>query len=171
MTVYKDIGGCRFGKLLVTSPYGSNKNGRKMWLCLCDCGNEKIICSANLLRKDTESCGCIQRRNSVKHGHAIGVGTKTYITWKGMIQRCSYKGHSQYKYYGQRGINVCERWKIFENFLDDMGERPDGMSIDRINNNGNYCPDNCRWVTAVEQQKNKRRRVYKRKVINIFDSG
>ena len=97
----------------------------------------------------------------VKHGHASpGLRTPTYMVWGSMIQRCTNPNNSGWPDYGARGISVCERWLTFENFLADMGERPDGLSIDRVDNNGNYEPGNCRWATASQQQRNRRRPVY-----------
>ena len=109
------------------------------------------------------------------HGHSGGIGKKpsdTYTCWLSMIQRCCNPNNSRYKDYGGRGITVCEEWKDFTNFLSDMGERPNGKSIDRINVNGNYEPSNCRWATTKEQQnnlRNNRKVVYKGKTLTITE--
>jgi hypothetical protein len=125
---------------------------------LCSCGKEVIRTSGNLNGKNkTQSCGCIKRERQI-HGHsANGIVSKTYRSWAAMIARCTNPNNNRYGYYAGRGIVVCERWtNSFPNFLADMGERPIGKSIDRINNDGNYEPGNCRWSTAIEQVHNRR---------------
>lgn len=121
----------------------------------CDCGTEKWIFRYNL--KDTRSCGCLKpsfvREFHTKHGDSY---TRTWRSWKSMLSRCRTASNSAYADYGGRGITVCDRWLSYENFRADMGERPLGTSLDRINNDGNYEPANCRWATAVEQANNKR---------------
>ena len=165
-----ELEGLRFGSLVVLreaesvrEPCGSLK---RRYLCKCDCGNEKIV-RARLLRKGTTtSCGCFHLRvvteENLKHGHNRRAGpTRTYNTWCSMVQRCLNEHNPRYKYYGARGIAICDRWQGehgFENFLADMGERPEGKSIDRINNDGNYEPGNCRWATQKEQVRNQRKR-------------
>lgn len=139
------------------------RNGtRADWKCLCDCGAIKQIPSSNLLRGMSKSCGCLKydmrSTHCITHGHTIGTPSPTYVSWYNIFSRCYNKKATGYKYWGGRGITICERWRDFTNFLTDMGERPEGKSIDRIDNEGNYEPGNCRWATSSEQNRNKRRR-------------
>ncbi len=151
----------KFGRLLVIGRMPNDKWGSHRWLCKCDCKNEKIIRGSDLLNGSTKSCGCLCREKvverSTKHGNAQrGKISRTYVSWYNMIQRCTNTNRRDYKDYGGRGIAVCDRWRnSFENFLEDMGERPVGTSIDRANNNVGYWSENCRWSTVKQQQRNK----------------
>lgn len=159
--------GKQFGRLKVIEELPSIRNTRgtsARWnVCLCDCGTRIEVRSKALTSGNTSSCGCLHRELSkirfTTHGHsrvakATGKGfSPTYSTWVAMIARCS---NPKSKYHFGRGISVCERWMKFENFLADMGDRPPGLSIDRINNDGNYEPDNCRWATPGQQRRNRR---------------
>jgi hypothetical protein len=151
-----DISGGRFGRLLVICREG--KAIPVKFKCICDCGKTVVVNSVSLRNGDTRSCGCIRSekmaKEKTKHGQ---YDTPTYHSWSSMLNRCKCKKHKQYKDYGGRGISVCSRWRgSFEAFLSDMGERPGGKTLDRIDSDGNYEPTNCKWSTRQEQNRNKR---------------
>lgn len=156
MPKFIDIAGHRFGRLVAVAVHSRGRQTR--WLCQCDCGNYKVIGKVPLQTGDTKSCGCLQSQNRLKHGYAGRRSrSNVYDVWNQMIQRCENKKNKWYKCYGARGISVCARWHKFENFMVDMGPRPDGYSIERVDNDGNYEPKNCVWIPFNEQQKNQRR--------------
>lgn len=154
---------------------GNDKWRRPKVLCLCDCGKRKTILLKDILSGKTQSCTCLQREN--KYTTHKMTGTTEYRIYNNMISKCYRKNGKSYKYYGARGIRVCKRWlDKFENFYLDMGDRPSlKHSLDRINNNGNYEPNNCRWATAIQQAANKRTGIrykiysYDNKTMNLTD--
>lgn len=162
---FKNIRGMKFGRLKVLDRDGSNHNGQALWKCICDCGEIKSVLGKYLRSGHSRSCGClmkeVQKRGRFKHGFAPRKKQHyLYGTWGKMIYRCHVPTSSDYQLYGGRGIKVCERWRnSFPNFLQDMGDRPIGTSLDRIDRNGNYEPSNCRWATDLIQGNNKRNNV------------
>jgi hypothetical protein len=154
-----DLMGKKFGRLTVISRADNSKQGQAMWLCMCDCGTKHTVKSIILRRGISKSCGCLEieaRYTSQRtHGHTSSGTSPTFHSWAGMISRCTNEHHVSYPRYGGRGISVTERWHSFQNFLDDMGVKPDGFSLDRINNSLSYSPENCKWSDAIQQARNK----------------
>ena len=157
----KDLTGQRFGRLVVLEEVSRPEKREVFWRCKCDCGNENVVPTPKLTQNNTKSCGCLKSDKSkermTKHGM---FGTPTHNTWVGMKDRCYNPNHAKYRYYGGQGIGVCERWWDFRNFYEDMGEKPEGCSLDRINNKEDYKPDNCRWVDIYEQTQNRKAKGY-----------
>lgn len=158
-----DMKGKRIGRLLVIEQCES-KNNKAMWKCKCDCGNEKIVSGQSLRRGETKSCGCLHSEAMVKANHIHGMSkTKMHKTWRGLFQRCENPTASHYERYGERGIDICKEWKGengFINFCKWALENgySDNLEIDRIDNNKGYSPDNCRWVSHIENCHNRNAR-------------
>jgi hypothetical protein len=161
-----DMTGKSFGELTVTCfshriLRDKNQGYYNFWNCKCSCGTETKVLHENLKTGNSKSCGCKSSRNTLgqrntTHGKT---NTTTYNSWRAMKDRCYCKSHIEYKRYGAIGITVCDRWKnSYQNFLDDMGEKPENHSLDRIDPFGNYEPSNCRWATYKEQANNTRKK-------------
>ena len=169
---FKDLTGRVFERLTVIA-YAGRRNGKSAWKCWCECGKSKTVTAHNLTRGYHKSCGCLRwellrRRKRPQRAVRIAPAppsppprpaapSKTFISWRAMRVRCNASSGRMWRLYGERGIRVCDRWNAsFQNFVADMGERPEGKTLDRIDNDLGYEPSNCRWATPKEQRANQR---------------
>lgn len=174
MSIVIDLTGQKFSYLSVVGREGTTRDRKATWRCVCDCGSEVVVTGRNLRSGRTKSCGC--SRQHVRKGSFVAVGeprkisdrkvsdcaphgkskTRTHNIWQRIRQACYNPKNPKYPRYGGRGIKVCDRWlESFENFLSDMGECPDGLTLDREDVNGDYTPENCRWATPKQQSNNR----------------
>lgn len=157
-----DLTGFRFVRWTVNAFHGRNKNLNPMWRCRCDCGTVSVVRGNALTSGKSQSCGCLARDVASERTKTHGLtGSPEWISWQRMKQRCLPKNSVVRKYHAGRGIKICERWLgSFENFLADMGPRPEGKTLERKDNDGNYEPGNCIWATQAEQNNNTRANIF-----------
>jgi hypothetical protein len=153
--------GDKFGRLTVLARRPNEPGQSSMWLCQCECGNKPVVRASTLKSGGTRSCGCLRSEITAKRNRSFNFkhglcSAPIYAVWMSMVARCRNPKNAAYPYYGGRGIKVCRRWLTFENFHADMAPRPDGLTLDRIDNNGDYEPGNCRWTDWKTQRTNQR---------------
>jgi hypothetical protein len=152
----KDLTGQTFERLKVVKPAGKDKHSHAIWNCLCACGKRSTVQSAHLVSGHTTSCGCLQRDTATTHGHTMcGAVSPEYQAWKSMLSRCN--NHDE-KHPSYANVFVCRRWRSFENFLADMGERPAGTTLSRFRDSGDYKKSNCAWHTWKQQRAEARKK-------------
>ena len=158
-----ELTGKRFSKLKVLKRIENSNAGKSRWECQCICGNKVSVVGSSLKDGMQKSCGCLRlnilsKNFKTKHGHSLrNKMSPTYRSWADMVKRCTNPNSWAWKYYGGRGIKVCKRWVDFRNFLNDMGDRPKDLTLDRINNDRGYKLSNCRWATRAQQSQNRRK--------------
>jgi len=167
-----DLTGKSFGEWFVLDYSHTNAKGSVSWICRCSCGVISEVAGNNLKSGKTTNCGCKKSEKTAKQNTTHGMSkTRAYKIWAGMIQRCTNPNRLAYKYYGARGISVCKRWMTFENFLEDIGHPPsDDYSLERIDNDGWYEPNNCKWATAEVQSRNNRNCKLKKEQVALIKS-
>lgn len=149
----KNLKGQSFGRLTVIEEAGRDKWKQVLWRCLCVCGKTTIVVGGNLRSGTTKSCGCFNKDQLTTHGM---YGSSTHSAWESMKARCGNPNNANYKNYGGRGIKVCEKWHKFESFFEDMGKKPNGLTLERRDNEQGYSKENCKWATYIEQSRNTR---------------
>ena len=150
MSAFVNLSGLEFGRLKIISRGGGDKSGAT-WNCICVCGNNTEVASSKLRSGHTKSCGCLKKDTKSNLKHGLANKSSTYKTWKEMRNRCNNPNATQYKWYGAKGIRVCKEWEDYAVFLEDMGDRPLGKTLDRIDPEIGYSKNNCRWATPKEQ--------------------
>ncbi len=156
MPRFIDRSGVRYGRLIAQERVGTNAAKQPLWRCVCDCGALAVVSANGLSTGNTRSCGCLLKETITKHG---GAGKRSYNTWRAMLRRCKNPDDKDYPRYGGKGVSVCEEWLDYNTFAEDMGEPPDGHTLDRVDPYGNYGPGNCRWATLTTQARNIRQRL------------